>query len=169
MKNILIFLSGAAVGSVVTWKLLEKKYKNIADEEIKSVVDTFRKKEESLDIREDKIYKEEVEQYNKESDYVEENKKDTVPETIIIADSQFGEYEDYETKSYIYYDDGIVADANTDEILKEPNIILGDALMHFNDDPNEEEVFVRNESKKIDYEILRSEKTYSEIVGTEEQ
>ena len=34
MKNVLIFLSGAAIGSVVTWKIIEKKYKDLADEEI---------------------------------------------------------------------------------------------------------------------------------------
>ena len=49
MKNyvigILSFLGGAALGGVVTWKVLEKKvdekYKTIADEEIKSVKETF--------------------------------------------------------------------------------------------------------------------------------
>ena len=42
MKNLLFFITGAAIGSVVTWKLIEKKYKDIADEEIASVIETFK-------------------------------------------------------------------------------------------------------------------------------
>ena len=30
MKNLLFFITGAAIGSVVTWKLIEKKYKEAA-------------------------------------------------------------------------------------------------------------------------------------------
>ena len=42
MKNLLCFVTGAAIGSVVTWKLIEKKYKDLADEEIESVIETFK-------------------------------------------------------------------------------------------------------------------------------
>ena len=42
MKNLLCFVAGAAIGSVVTWKLIEKKYKDLADEEIESVIETFK-------------------------------------------------------------------------------------------------------------------------------
>ena len=35
--KLLIFGVGAAIGSVVTWKLVKTKYKRIADEEIESV------------------------------------------------------------------------------------------------------------------------------------
>lgn len=45
MKNVLIFAAGAAIGSVVTWKLIEKKYKDLADEEIASVVETFKNRD----------------------------------------------------------------------------------------------------------------------------
>ena len=49
MNKVLMFALGAAVGSLITWKLLEKKYKDLADEEIASVVERFknREKEES--------------------------------------------------------------------------------------------------------------------------
>ena len=42
MKNLLCFVTGAAIGSIVTWKLIEKKYKDLADEEIESVIETFK-------------------------------------------------------------------------------------------------------------------------------
>lgn len=44
MKNVLIFILGGAVGSLVTWKLVEGKYKKLADEEIASVVGRFKDK-----------------------------------------------------------------------------------------------------------------------------
>ena len=42
MKNLLFFVAGAAIGSIATWKLIEKKYKDLADEEIESVIETFK-------------------------------------------------------------------------------------------------------------------------------
>ena len=38
------FVLGAAVGSLVTWKLIEKKYMDMADEEIRSVKEMYRSK-----------------------------------------------------------------------------------------------------------------------------
>ena len=46
MKNLLYFVTGAAIGSVVTWKLIEKKYKDLADEEIESVKETFKNRKQ---------------------------------------------------------------------------------------------------------------------------
>lgn len=46
MKNGLVgflaFTAGAAIGSVITWKLVKDKYKKIADEEIDSVKETWK-------------------------------------------------------------------------------------------------------------------------------
>lgn len=46
MNKIVIFTLGAAVGSLLTWKLVEKKYKKLADEEIQSVIDKFNERKE---------------------------------------------------------------------------------------------------------------------------
>ena len=43
IRTLLIYLSGAAVGSIVTWYGVKKYYKNIADEEIQSVLDEVHK------------------------------------------------------------------------------------------------------------------------------
>ena len=32
IRDVVIFSAGAAIGSIVTWKLIEAKYKQIADE-----------------------------------------------------------------------------------------------------------------------------------------
>lgn len=47
MNKVFIFGIGAAVGSLLTWKLIEKKYKDLADEEIQSVIDRFNERAEN--------------------------------------------------------------------------------------------------------------------------
>lgn len=44
LSKIFIFATGAAVGSVVTWKVLKTKYEQIAQEEIDSVKEVFSKR-----------------------------------------------------------------------------------------------------------------------------
>ena len=67
MKNLLCFVTGAAIGSVVTWKLIEKKYKDLADEEIESVIETFKNRKPR--ITKDNV-KETVEKLKKTSDVI---------------------------------------------------------------------------------------------------
>lgn len=49
--NVLLFTAGAAVGSFVTWKLVKDKYERIAQEEIDSVKETWRRMREKDDDR----------------------------------------------------------------------------------------------------------------------
>ena len=48
LSNFIIFATGAAIGSVVTWKILKTRYEQIAQEEIDSVKEVFSKKEDEL-------------------------------------------------------------------------------------------------------------------------
>lgn len=48
MNKVFIFVLGAAVGSLVTWKFVEEKYRRIADEEIESVKETFKSRESKI-------------------------------------------------------------------------------------------------------------------------
>lgn len=166
MKNILIFIAGAGIGSVVTWKLVEKKYKNLADEEIASVVERFKEKEKELDkkikketktIRKKKEDKK-VEEIIEKEGYIDVNK---IP--YIIAPEQFGDYPEYGTKTLIYYADGILADDIDGPITEDIDVMLGpDALSHFGE-YEDDSVYVRDPMNEIDYEILMSDKKYSEI------
>ena len=53
LKNTIIFTVGAAIGSVVTWKILKTKYEQIANEEIESVKEVYREKMSFDDSDED--------------------------------------------------------------------------------------------------------------------
>lgn len=61
MKNLFIFLAGGTVGAVVTAKLVEKYYRQIAEEEIADVVEHFKNREKELK----KLEEEKVEDNNK--------------------------------------------------------------------------------------------------------
>ena len=86
-------------------------------------------------------------------------------EPYTISPVEYGESYDYDTKSWTYYADFVLTD-EVGEIVNNPEDIIGDALLHFGE-YEEDSVYVRNENIECDYEILKHEKTFSEINGSE--
>ena len=192
MKNLLFFVAGAAIGSVITWKLIEKKYKDLADEEIESVIETFKnrkpritkdnvketvekvinKYKEPKEIVEDivnaeRYYIENEEEIDEddESNYTVNVDNDIeVVTPYVITPEQFGEYNEYGTKTLTYYADNVLTDEIDNPITSEEMItMIGiDALDHFGE-YEDDSVYIRDEMNEMDYEILKSEKKFSEI------
>lgn len=198
MKNyvigILSFLGGAALGGVVTWKVLEKKvdekYKAIADEEIKSVKETFTvpKKEIRADLIEagklsdtDKdalkaamnkpsltqVAKEVTRMYTNYSGTPElERKQTTLPweeGPQVIKPDDYGVKEDYDQIDLTLYADGILAD---DQDMIVDKGVVGDALDHMGE-YDDDVVHVRDDERKRYYEILADERSYEDATGKE--
>lgn len=195
MNKVFIFLLGAGIGSLVTWKIIDEKYKRIADEEIESVIEHYKEKEKNntsvkitsdgIEIRKDEkvvtsinapetpwgpdpSYKEIISPYTSsedEDDYVVE----TEPQEESIAPYVISPEEFGEfgnkTVSLMYYADGILAD-DDDVIVSDPENVIGDALSHFGE-YEDDAVHVRDENTETDYEILLSEKTFDEILHKE--
>ena len=70
--------------------------------------------------------------------------------------------EEYEQISLTYYADGVLADEN-DEVIEDVEDAVGiDSLNHFGE-YEDDSVFVRNDARKCDYEILLDQRTYSEV------
>lgn len=192
MKNLLCFVTGAAIGSVVTWKLIEKKYKDLADEEIESVIETFKNRKPRItkdevketvekvinkwkdpkEIVEDivtaerySIENEEEIDEDDESNYtVNVDNDDEVITPYIITPEEFGEYNEYGTKTLTYYADNVLTDEIDNPITSEEMITMigPDALDHFGE-YEDDSVYIRDEMNEMDYEILKSEKKFSEI------
>ena len=192
MKNLLCFVAGAAIGSVVTWKLIEKKYKDLADEEIESVIETFKNRKPRITkdnvketvekvINKYKEPKEIVEDIvNAERYYIENEEEideddesnytvdvDPGVEVIVpyvITPEQFGEYNEYGTKTLTYYADNVLTDEIDNPITSEEMVTMigPDALDHFGE-YEDDSVYIRDEMNEMDYEILKSEKMFSEI------
>lgn len=194
MKNLLFFVAGAAIGSIATWKLIEKKYKDLADEEIESVKETFKNRRQRItkdEVKEtvEKVInkwkepKETVEDIvaaegysieneeeiyeDDESNYIVNVDNDNDIEVVtpyVITPEQFGEYNEYGTKTLTYYADNVLTDEIDNPITSEEMVTMigPDALDHFGE-YEDDSVYIRDEMNEMDYEILKSEKKFSEI------
>lgn len=178
LSNILIFTVGAAIGSVVTWKLIKNKYEQIAKEEIDSVKEVFsRHKDETIsDEKRDDDFEEYhniTNLYSKESDEEEEEDEEEVQEVrksvkkpYVISPDEFGEMDEYDAISLNYYADGVLTN-DWDEVIENVDDIVGiDSLNHFGE-YEEDSVFVRNDTLQADYEILKDVRNYSDVVDTD--
>ena len=184
--NFVMFVLGTAVGSIVTWRYVEKKYEQIAQDEINSVKEVFSKREaeftEDVDARikaDNAKEKPSVVEYAtrlREQGYTnysdmadekpEEVKKEpmTVDKPYVIAPEEFGDFDNYEKISLSYYADQILADDN-DEIVDNIEDVVGfDSLNSFGE-YEDDSVFVRNDRLKCDYEILLDQRKFSNVIN----
>ena len=186
--SIFMFALGAVIGSLATWKYTKTKYERIAQEEIDSVKEVFRKQtntveqhteeecEEETEIEEEDPVDEEYRDYRSiadryntaiESDVKNEQKgggKTMNDKPYVISPDDFGELDGYETSSLTYYADGVLED-DYYVVIEEDAVddMVGiESLEHFGDYENDT-VFVRNEKLKTDFEIQRDLRKYSEI------
>ena len=80
-----------------------------------------------------------------------------------IPPEEFGEIEGYVQTSLTYYADKILTDED-DNIIDDVEDIVGkDFARHFGE-YEDDSVFIRNDSKKHDYEILKDFRSYSEVI-----
>lgn len=187
--NFMIFVLGVAVGSVITRRYVEKKYEQIAQEEIDSVKEVFYKRmteiskdaEARIKANNAKEKPNVIEYaarlreqgYTNYSDIVDEKTEEveksmSVDKPYVIAPEEFGELDDYDTISLTYYADQILADDN-DEIVEDIENVVGfDSLNSFGE-YEDDSVFVRNDRLKCDYEILLDQRRYSDVVIRSQQ
>lgn len=178
------FIIGAASGATVAWYLLKDKYETLAQEEIDSVKEVFARREQEM---KDETVKRNVAEGIKDSDrtkpdlkeYAEQLKKngytrysdlsaddegvsDKQTKPYVIPPEQFRDDENYDQISLTYYADGVLADEN-DEVIDDVEETVGiESLNHFGE-YEDDSVFVRNDTRKCDYEILLDQRTYSEV------
>lgn len=175
------FVAGLVIGGAAAWYYAREMYSRIAEEEINSVKEAYarqkeqaeerprtqaavspNKPDEKMDIRQyaQKVLKEGYTDY---SHTVADKKpaKPTGAETYVISPDEFGEIEEYTKVSLFYFEDGTLAD-EYGEVVEE---IVGDGLEHFGE-YEEDSVFMRNDAKRCDYEILRDLRTFAEFKRT---
>lgn len=184
LSNALFFTAGAVIGSVVTWKLVKTKYEQISQEEIKSVREMYEslnasKNEEvySEDAEEDPDDKNEYGKIINKSSYItlsadkrddkkkeEEEGDDDMIEPYVIIPEEFDEV-GYETMTLTYYEDGVLAYGDTDEVVENVGeLVCEDFADHFGEyDEDPDVVYVRNDNLRIDFEILKDTRSYSEV------
>ena len=185
LNKLFIFASGAAIGSVVTWKLVKTKYEQIANEEIESVKEVFgRGRRAETNPVEDAVIVDEDDDdedldkcekildsngYRKYSDSNDEENKgrkerDIMNEPYVIPPETFEEDEDHDVETLLYYADGVLTDEHNNPIEDVESLVGEESLTHFGDYPDDPDtVYVRNERTMTDYEILADDRKFSEI------
>lgn len=180
--GLLAFTIGAVTGSVVAWYYAKKKYEQIAQEEIDSVKEVFsRREKEQAEPTNDKTESNHSQCYEdpqlkalreaadtiiRQEGYVTSDDSDTPVRDApyVIPPEELYEREDYETYTLFYYADGVLTDDN-EEIIDDVESTIGfESLNHFGE-YEDDSVFVRNDVRGCDYEILRDNRNYSDVIA----
>lgn len=185
--NIIAFVAGAGIGSAATWYFLKEKFEKQYQEEINSVKNALFKKYDALNTKEDvdvkketvpQFAKEDKEQYSKivkQYDYTQfaQNREEALSEPEEVEEKVSGPYiispdmydeSDYDTVSLTYYADDVLADSISDEVYDDPYSLVGEFKSHFGE-YDDDSVFVRNDDERLDYEIIRDDRRYSDVAG----
>jgi len=187
--SFLMFVIGAAVGSVATWQIVKKKYEQIAQDEIDSVKEVFSNKKtneaDNADVRNKANQAKEkpgVAEYaamlnkqgytnysNKEANVKDASVKKEEGQVSMAADKpyviepeEFGEADGYEQISLTYYADQVLADEDDDLVEDVENVVGFESLESFGKF-EDDSVFVRNDRLKCDFEILLDQRNYSDV------
>ena len=191
--NVFLFATGAAVGSLVTWRVLKTKYDRLIQEEIDSVKETFaRMAKEESETKEELCEDDEEEDPSDDEDvdpevaaeYINLARKYARSSTTFEKSEKEGEGDDCQPKNgpelitpeecgdgtnghsiycLTYYSDGVLADDWFGTYDIE-DTIGEEALEHFGDHVDDV-VYVRNESLEADYEVTRDDRKYSDMVA----
>lgn len=187
MNNKMIFAAtlaaGAVIGAVGAWFFAKNKYSAIAQEEIDSVKEhysvekrtyidagTVKKTAQILDMAKDEVFsdKEKAESIIKKQNYISteaDPRMATKRTPYVIAPTEFDTLDEYDQITLTYYADGVLAD-ELDEKIEDVDATVGsESLTHFGE-YEDDSVYVRNDARKTDYEILLDRRRYSDVVKT---
>ena len=187
-KKALIFIGGAVTGSLVSWYFTKKKYETLAENEIAKMREGYRKKNKELaerarvkpnisEVVNDRltIHKEDVDLAEKEENLIAKYAEESEPtgeenispnDDIIefIDDSEFASMNGYEKVNLVLYEDDVLANEISDDIVLVEDTVGQQAIDDFKH-YNPEAFYVRNNQLMTEYEITRDHRTYEEVTG----
>ena len=185
MKGLLIFAAGLAVGAVAGAVLVKNKVLADAKAEVEEVRKYYR---ESRGVVEEVEEKEEVKEVEKKEYELKDIQVKDEPKTgltnysqitkmyiskdefqspmyddpFVIDPSEFGENPEYDTETLTYFADGVLVD-DVDDVIEEPDIVVGLENLKVFEEFGATTVYVRNDIYKTDYEIIRDDWNYSDL------
>lgn len=166
LSKFLCFTAGAAIGSVVTWKLVKTKYEQLMHESDQIMREVYLNDSDNSDEEEEPDEHEEYENVVAESGYVpnqnEEEEEEEVDKPYVISPEEFDDG-DYEKESLDYYEgDGVLADNFGDVVENVDDMVGEDFASHFGE-YEKDTVYVRNDELETDFEICRDLGSFSEV------
>ena len=184
----LIFIGGAVTGSLVSWYFTKKKYETLAENEIAKMREGYRQKNKELaerarvkpnisEVVNDRltIRQEDVDLSEKEENLIAKYAEESEPtgeENIspnddvieFIDDSKFASMNGYEKVNLVLYEDDVLANEMSDDIVLVEDTVGQQAIDDFKH-YNPEAFYVRNNQLMTEYEITRDHRTYEEVTG----
>lgn len=177
------FALGTAFGGVAAWRFARKTYERIAEEEIASVKESYSRREavmvkpteetpdaEALAQQPRESVVEYAARLRKEGylpkegeEKKEEKPVSAVDAPYVISPEEFGELDGYSEITLTYYSDGTLTDEN-DELIDDPEEIVGSDFHNHFGEYEEDSVHVRNDKLRCDYEILFDQRPYAEVL-----
>lgn len=173
---------GAVIGSSVAWYFTKKKYETIEkhnvdearawyNKRLSELSSTNRNKpdisklvDEITEKKEEKCFP--FDEYHTESEDPENIVTiNNPPRFVRITEDDWIEPNKYEKISVVIYSDGIAARDDNDDPLDISDTIGEDAFREMQNHYTAEVIYVRNETKCAEYEIINSEMTYTEATG----
>ena len=187
MKGLLIFAAGLAVGAVAGAVIVKNKVLADAKAEVEEVREYYRSARGKVN-REDNEEVEEVKEVEKKEDELKDIQVKDEPKTgltnysqitkmymskdefqtpmyddpFVIDPSEFGENPEYDTETLTYFADGVLVD-DVDDVIEEPDIVVGLENLKIFEEFGATTVYVRNDIYKTDYEIIRDDWNYSDL------
>ena len=182
IKGLLIFAAGAVAGTVAGIGISKRHFEAIAAQEINEVRDYYRKankeleeqkeeqKEEQENSKKEEVVEETIEEYNniiKHGNYmtteeIDEEDDYSDDEPYIIDPSEFGNNGNYATQTCTYFADGVLVD-DVDEVIEDPEKLVGNLHVDIFRDFDATSVYVRNDWMKMDFEILKDDWFWSDL------
>ncbi len=175
-KSIVAFVAGAAIGAYGTWTYAKKYFNDMIDETVKKysaceaedqpkIESKPETEEEEDEPAEEEDSDPEKTKYHKAVKEYAKTKDESKKGPYIIDADEFRDGTMDTCVTYSYFEDGVVTD-EYDNIVEDVDEAIGeDFVNHFDDD---DVVYVRNEERRCDYEILREGFTYNDPPQTEE-
>ena len=170
MSLMAAFISGGIAGFVMADRMMKQKYEQLVQDEVDSIKAAFRK-ERPLSERErdgkkaDEKLRSECHDMAVQLGYTEQPAPSPKQSPKIIPPDEFGNEDGYDEISLTLYADGTVTD-DCDRAMSEEEIeetIGKESLSHFGEyEPDS--VCVRNDRLKADYEILKDQRAYADVL-----
>lgn len=178
------FIAGFAGGMILGYYVSKTKFQELADKEIESVRKVYEKhfkKNETKNTKQTPVqsvksdkesYKNYADQYKgsdvdmsapipKKSIQTPKVVKKTNTTPYVISPEQYQESE-YEADTLIYYSDKVLSDSDGNIIHNVNEVVGPEALSTFGR-YEDDVVYVRDDNKKIDYEIIWESRTYAAV------
>ena len=191
MKGLFIFAAGVVAGAVAGIYLAKDKIMADAKQEIEEVREYYKNKErKNKEANDNETVKNEPKELN---DKVEEAMKELgkeiskrytnynnienveniqitehYDEPYIIDIDEFGMNEEYDTMCLTYFADGVLVD-DSDEVVEDPDVVVGLDNLKIFEEFGASAVYVRNEVWKTDFEILKDDWNWADLQETEKK